>query len=274
MNVDKMVALSAPTPRKYIGFVPRSFKAQGGGHVALAAPFIERGFHEQRLDDAVGPLNWQESVEVSGGVVIVTLSIFNHDIGGWISKAGVCSSKPDPQKDAGNEHIRAFKRAAKKWGIGRDLDDLRRKYHPVRARNPNQPISEKNFRFDVGRDDLIQAAFGGSPPREKRTSSLPMIKAGESSANLFWAYALEQGGPVLEKAHAIKDSLSQGDDPNDWDVNAGLWLLDIWEVDRNGFLEYFCIDNELQPNVSDNYDRFLKSRGPYRPGGVLKGKIT
>lgn len=98
--------------------------------------YVTARYVQQRLDDVVGPENWQASfTERAGGSIECTISInvwadyavdgtaATKRIGAWISKADVgVPSMIEPAKGAYSD---AFKRAAVHWGIARDLYEER-----------------------------------------------------------------------------------------------------------------------------------------------------
>lgn len=92
----------------------------------LALAYIDARDVMQRLDEVVGPENWQDRYEVHGGKTICYLSISAVVCDGpgdaWITKSdGAGDSDIEAEKGAISD---AFKRAAVKWGIGRYLYDL------------------------------------------------------------------------------------------------------------------------------------------------------
>jgi hypothetical protein len=99
------------------------FKAQTvSGNRALAVPFVDARVVQDRLDDAVGTRNWQDSYEcLPDGAVVCTLRVrFGEE---WITKADVGAQSEQP--DEGDRRKAAFsdalKRAAVKFGVGRYL---------------------------------------------------------------------------------------------------------------------------------------------------------
>ena len=92
---------------------------KGGGNKYLA--YIDARDVMQRLDDVVGPENWQDTFrETSSGRVLAQLHIRIGD--DWIIKTdGAGDTKVEGEKGAISD---AFKRAAVKWGVGRYLYDL------------------------------------------------------------------------------------------------------------------------------------------------------
>ena len=72
-----------------------------------------------RLDDAIGPFNWQDKYPFEG---CCEISIKDPDTGEWICKSNG-AGRTDIEGEKG-QYSDAFKRAAVLWGIGRYLYDL------------------------------------------------------------------------------------------------------------------------------------------------------
>jgi hypothetical protein len=102
--------LNDPTPPSEVK------RRQGPGGRML--DYIDARFVMDRLDAAVGQENWQDKFEdLPNGSVRCGIGIRQAD--GWVWKWDVGDvSDIEPVKGA---HSDAFKRAAVKWGIGRDL---------------------------------------------------------------------------------------------------------------------------------------------------------
>jgi len=111
---SKQIAkLSDPTPSEEIGQIPGK-----GGSGAL--DYVTARFVQQRLDDSVGPENWQSYFTRVGDSLTCTISIYCGDSpSGWVEKQDVgTESKIESEKGNFSD---AFKRAAVQWGIARDL---------------------------------------------------------------------------------------------------------------------------------------------------------
>lgn len=107
--------LSAEFPREIISW--RAQNLTKDGDKALALAYIDARDVMERLDEAVGPSNWQDRYEVHGSKTICYLSIRVNDE--WITKAdGAGDSDVEAEKGAISD---ALKRAAVKWGVGRYL---------------------------------------------------------------------------------------------------------------------------------------------------------
>ncbi len=112
------LALSAPFDPADVKFKPQAVK----GNRALAIAYADVRAVMDRLDDVVGPGNWQDDYEVlPDNSVVCRLRV---RLGGrWVRKTDVGS--PSEQPDSGDRLKAAFsdalKRAAVKFGIGRYL---------------------------------------------------------------------------------------------------------------------------------------------------------
>ena len=115
---------------------------------AMALAYIDARCVQDRLDDVLGVVGWQDDYEVlSDGSVVCRLQILVN--GAWITKTDVGSKSEQP--DEGDQMKAAFsdalKRAAVKFGIGRylyrlpaqwcDYDPKTRRF----AKTPSLPAS-------------------------------------------------------------------------------------------------------------------------------------
>lgn len=106
-------------------FAPEELKykpAVVSGQRALALVYIDARVVQDRLDDVLGPQNWQDEYEFLGdGSVVCRLRV--RLSGEWIVKMDV--GGPSEQPDEGDRRKAAvsdaLKRAAVKWGVGRYL---------------------------------------------------------------------------------------------------------------------------------------------------------
>lgn len=71
------------------------------------------------LDDTVGPTKWKNHYECFKNTIYCTISIFDNERNEWISKSD-CGEESNISAAKG-ESSDAFKRAAFRWGIGREL---------------------------------------------------------------------------------------------------------------------------------------------------------
>lgn len=111
-------ALAAPFDPAEVKFKPQTVS----GNRALAVPFVDARVIQDRLDDVLGVMGWQDSYEcLPDGAVVCRLRI---RLGSeWITKEDVGGQSEQP--DEGDRRKAAFsdalKRAAVKFGIGRYL---------------------------------------------------------------------------------------------------------------------------------------------------------
>lgn len=71
------------------------------------------------LDEEFGPLGWKNDYELIDGQLFARISVWDEDKGQWISKMDVgVESNTEEVKGRSSD---AFKRAAVRWGLGREL---------------------------------------------------------------------------------------------------------------------------------------------------------
>ncbi len=119
MTADLFKKLQEPFPLEAHKW--RIGQTSRDGTKALALCYIDARDVQNRLDDVVGPENWQtEIIETAHGRVLCKLSI--RVDGEWVSKMdGAGDTGYEGEKGAISD---ALKRAAVQWGIGRYLYDL------------------------------------------------------------------------------------------------------------------------------------------------------
>lgn len=134
--------LSAPFPRDQISW--RAQTVTKDGTKALALAYIDARDVMIRLDDVVGPTNWQDRYEFHGSRTICYLSL--RIDGEWIVKAdGAGDSDVEAEKGAISD---ALKRAAVKWGIGRYLYNLESPWVPCETSEWNGKKQWKKWTAD------------------------------------------------------------------------------------------------------------------------------
>lgn len=89
---------------------------------AQCVAYIDSRQVAERLDEAVGPENWQSDYRVVKDNLYAGIAIWNDKINQWVWKWD-CGTESNTEKEKG-EASDAFKRAAVKWGIGRFLYDM------------------------------------------------------------------------------------------------------------------------------------------------------
>lgn len=103
--------LNAPTPKEAI-------KTRPGKGKSGALRYVDARYVMERLDEAVGPFGWTDTYRETDGGTICTISI-TLDGEVWVPKSDV--GTPSNIEGVKGRYSDAFKRAAVKWGIGRDL---------------------------------------------------------------------------------------------------------------------------------------------------------
>jgi hypothetical protein len=111
-----MRALSKPLTAKQIDFRVQSINR--GGYATILA-YKDARADMQRLDEVVGPLNWQRRHTRENHNCVV--SIRDPSTGEWVSKEDTGKeSNTESEKGLASD---SFKRACFNWGIGRELYD-------------------------------------------------------------------------------------------------------------------------------------------------------
>lgn len=110
--------LLAPFPPEAVSWRVGSTKTDKTSGLALA--YIDARDVMDRLDDVVGPENWQNKYSHASGKVVCDIGIKID--GEWVWKAdGAGDTDVEAEKGALSD---AFKRAAVRWGVGRYLYNL------------------------------------------------------------------------------------------------------------------------------------------------------
>ena len=110
--------LSRPLTIADIDFRVQSINAKG---YATILAYKDARIDMQRLDQAVGPLNWQRKHELIDGKLFCHVGIYNPETSQWTWKSDVgTESMTEATKGEASD---SFKRACFNWGIGRELYD-------------------------------------------------------------------------------------------------------------------------------------------------------
>lgn len=121
-----LAILERPTPPKEVYFLPRGVRAKGNSKtegVAKAIPYIESIYVENTLDEAAGKFGWQSDLKGNGGVLCAGIGIKDPSTKEWLWRWDVGLEKAQDKHGSKSEVTGAIKRAARQWGIGRDLKD-------------------------------------------------------------------------------------------------------------------------------------------------------
>lgn len=126
---------------------------------ALPLAYIDARTVMERLDNAVGVVNWQDRYEFSGTRTICYLSLRLD--GEWICKAdGAGDSDIEGEKGGISD---AFKRASVKWGMGRELYELKCRWMPC---NEYKQLVGDPWKFVI-KDAIEDAAKIQLPSQQK-----------------------------------------------------------------------------------------------------------
>jgi hypothetical protein len=171
-------ALSAPFDPREVKFKP----AVVSGNRAMALAYIDARVIQDRLDEVVGVLGWQDEYEcLPDGSVVCKLRLRLGDE--WITKMDV--GGPSEQPDEGDRRKAAFsdalKRAAVKFGIGRYLYRLPNQwvdYDPHKRQFVRTPTLPAHALPQNARQEQAAAKNGATkakPP--KGPATVPMTPA-------------------------------------------------------------------------------------------------
>jgi hypothetical protein len=117
--MDIFERLAAPFPPGRISWRVGSTNKDKTKGMALA--YIDARDVMNRLDEVVGPTNWQARYPHAGAKTVCEIDIWVEGRG-WVTKAdGAGDTDVEAQKGSLSD---AFKRAAVRWGVGRYLYDL------------------------------------------------------------------------------------------------------------------------------------------------------
>ncbi len=170
-------ALSAPFDAREVKFKP----AVVSGNRALALAYIDARVIQDRLDEVVGVLGWQDEYEsLPDGAVVCKLRLRLGDE--WITKMDV--GGPSEQPDEGDRRKAAFsdalKRAAVKFGIGRYLYRLTNQwadYDSHKRQFTKTPTLPANALPQNPRQEQVAAQNGttkAKPTQPQGLATMPM----------------------------------------------------------------------------------------------------
>jgi len=179
-DVDALArALAAPFGPSEVKFKP----AVVSGNRAMALPYIDARVIQDRLDQVVGVMGWQDEYEcLPDGSVVCKLHLRLGEE--WITKMDV--GGPSEQPDEGDRRKAAFsdalKRAAVKFGIGRYLYRLPSQwvdYDPKKRQFVNKPTVGPPVVVPKARQEQNVATSGPMTPgppakNSKSEASAPM----------------------------------------------------------------------------------------------------
>jgi hypothetical protein len=197
-----MKALAAPFEATQVKFKP----AVISGNRALALAYVDARVIQDRLDEVLGVVGWQDDYEcLPDGSVVCRLRI---RVGGeWLTKVDV--GGPSEQPDEGDRRKAAFsdalKRAAVKFGVGRYLYRLASQwvdYDPQKrqfARPPRLPDSALRVRVEPKESEAPAAAAPAPAPAPTPAKKQPAGKAAPKAAAKVAGHALPANGIDLQR---------------------------------------------------------------------------
>ncbi len=118
--------LERPTPPAEVYWIAFGVKPKGGSKtegMATAIPYVTSGYVENTLDEAAGKFGWQSDLKQVSGVMCMGVGIKDPESGEWLWRWDVGLEKSQDEHGSKSEVTGALKRAARQWGIGRDLKD-------------------------------------------------------------------------------------------------------------------------------------------------------
>lgn len=124
---EVLEVLQSPTPHSEIRYIPRSPKLDGNSSSgkAVAIPYVGSEFVEARLDQACGAFGWQTQILYAGNTIAVGVGILNPETKEWLWRWDVGKEGSDETEHGEKAEVTAaLKRAARQWGVGRDLKDI------------------------------------------------------------------------------------------------------------------------------------------------------
>ncbi len=124
LNGEILARLKEPFPSKYVGWKAQSTFQKDGQTWAVAVAYIDARLVMARLDEVVGPENWEDTYEVirdTGEEIEVKCRL---------TVLGIAKEDVGSGRDAKAAFSDAFKRVAVKFGIGRYLYFLPKAYVP------------------------------------------------------------------------------------------------------------------------------------------------
>lgn len=159
----------------------------------------------ERLDDVVGPNNWQDAYSVFGSKTICSLSIRIN--GEWIAKEdGAGDTDTEAEKGALSD---AFKRSAVRWGIGRYLYGLKSDWVDIEQRGqsfvlPNSARKE----LDKLHDGFLQDLEWGDR-LDRNTIRLLSIALEYLDSNSLEEFEVKHEGTIAMLPVAARENLRQ-----------------------------------------------------------------
>lgn len=245
-------ALAAPFDEGEVKYKPQAVS----GNRALAVPFVDARVVQDRLDEVLGVMGWQDHYEaLPEGSVICRLKVRIGDE--WITKEDIGSQSEQP--DEGDRRKAAFsdalKRAAVKFGVGRYLYRCKPQwvdYDPQRRQILKPPPAPRPAVAAPPAGDLPKGEL--SQPQRQKLHQLMMD--GGVDPQVFADFC---GIDSYERLH-VKDFMRAHGLLSDIKANRPLgqerWelvkgLMEECGADEAGFCEAFKIDAPWKLHLAD-----------------------
>ena len=188
MDISK---LSVPLAIDQVEFRVQSINK--GGYATLLV-YKDARADQQRLDDAVGPLNWQR--RHTGGNHNCIVSIWCDEKKEWVAKEDTgTESNAEAAKGLASD---SFKRACFNWGIGRELynyPDLSVKLQPKEFDKTGQKVKATwDFRL---KEWAWYSEFNGN--------QITFLSATDNNGNMRYSWGVKRPEPAPKPAYTKKD---------------------------------------------------------------------
>lgn len=164
---------------------------QGGVKRCRYVAYIDARHAAEALDEWVGPMNWRDSYqpapEITAGAMWCTIEVQDTELGGWVAKRDIGVESNFAQ--AKGLVSDAFKRAAVKWGVGRNIYDLPMMYaqckvgtkgnvfpHPDAQREIDAELKKQGITAGTGVDaepETTQKEKKAPPKKKAATKPAP-----------------------------------------------------------------------------------------------------
>jgi hypothetical protein len=132
--------LAAPFSPDLVQWKPQTFSEDK--NKALAVAYLDARNIMDRLDEVLGPTNWQVHYSFEGNTIVCVLYFRNPDMEDeWLNRVGVSGKEDDANGPAGQATV-SFKRAAVQLGIGRYLYGLKNQWVKAEKRGKNVYLKE------------------------------------------------------------------------------------------------------------------------------------
>lgn len=125
----------------------------------------------KHLDRLFTPWGWKDEYTLAGNSVVCHLSIKDKEANEWVTKSDIgVASNQEPQKGAFSD---AFKRAAAKWGVGRNAYDITGIYGPVDDKDRMPKKAPDGRPMEEWLVDKAYAALRDNATRPLSSDSVP-----------------------------------------------------------------------------------------------------